>query len=297
MKSLFKSCIIVTEINLRKWVMNNYLTQMKLLFKRKSFIVTLAVTILYGVFTFLIFCFEFSGKYIIDVPAAKYLYFGSDFGDIFFVIYSLIFPLMAALPFADTFFEESKNSTTEFCITRTSNDTYYFSKLAAVFSSGFLIAAAPLAVNYLLNFVAFPLDSSIDATNFNYVDSYLFADVMETGLFQNLFASNIYLYNLLYLFLASFISGLIAVIVFQFSFFYRKSRILLICSMFVIVNFLIIVMDSLGLMQFDILNYIFASRFYCGQSVIGMIVTFALMISAAFIPIPFAKKRLSDCYE
>lgn len=277
--------------------MKNYLLQIKLLFKRKSFIVTLTVMILYSVFAFLLNCYTYYGKYFINVQAAKYLYFGSDFGDIIFVIYSLIFPLIAALPFADTYFEESKSRTTEFCVTRASNNTYYFSKLSAVFSSGFLVAAAPLAVNYLLNFIAFPLDSSIDATNLNYVDSHLFTGVYETGLFQNLFAQNIYLYNLLYLFLASVVSGLIAVIVFQFSFFYKKSRILLICSMFVIVNFLIIVMDSLGLSALNILNYIFASRFYCGQSMIGMLLTFVLIISAAMLPIPFAKKKLSDSYE
>lgn len=274
----------------------NIITQFKLMLKRKSFIITLSVMILYSVFVFIFNCIMYFNDDITSVKAAKYMFLGSDFANTPFVIFSLLFPIVVALPFSDTFFEERKNRTSEFCIMRESNNTYYYSKMITVFFSGFLVISIPLLVNMLLNFIAFPLDSSIDATNFSYINSSLFGAVMETGLFQTLFAQNMYLYNLVYLFFASINGGLIAVSTYQFSFFYKKSRIFLICSFFIAYHFITILLESFGFDEFCLQNYIFASRFYCGQSLRGMIVTFTFMLLAAFLPIPFAKRKLNDSY-
>ncbi len=277
--------------------MKNIQIQFRLLAKRKIFAITMTIMILFSILVFILNCVQSFNEDIISVKAAKYLFMGSDFLDAPFYLYSIIFPIFSALPFSDTFFEEKKNRTYEFCITRMSNNSYYFSKMFTVFCSGFLIASIPLLINMLLNFIAFPIDSSVDATNLSYVNSGLFGAVMETGLFQNLFAKNMYLYNLLYLFFASFISGLIAVIVYQLSYFYKKSRILLISSFFMAYHFISVLLQAFDLSEFCLENYIFASRFFCEQSARGMAVTFAIMILAALLPIPFAKKRLNECYE
>lgn len=271
--------------------------QIKLLFKRKSFILTLTFMMLYSIMVFIINCIKSFNNNIIEVKAAKYLFLGSDFLNLPFILYSLIFPIIAVLPFADSYFEERKNKTTEFCLMRLSGSTYYFSKMITVFFSGFIVNFVPLLTNMLLNFIAFPIDSSIDATNFSYVNSHLFTTVMETGLFKDLFAGNMYLYNLLYLILASVSSGLIAVIVYQFSFFYNKSRILLNCSFFIIYSFINILFGTVGLDEFCLENYIFASRFYRDQSVRGVIVTFSLLILTAVIPTLFIKNRLRNIYD
>lgn len=277
--------------------MKNIQIQFRLLAKRKIFVITLMVLTVFTVLVFLINCITNFNSDITTVKAAKYMFFGSDFSGIKFILYSLMYPVLVALPFSDTFFEEKKNRTYEYCITRMSNNSYYFSKLFTVFCSGFLITSIPLLINMLLNFIAFPIDSSVDATNMSYINSGMFDAVMETGLFQNLFAQNMYLYNLLYLFFASFFAGLIAVIVYQLSYFYKKSKILLICSFFIVYHFISLLLKAFDLSEFCLENYIFASQFYCNQSVRGMVVTFTIMILAALLPIPFAKKRLNECYE
>lgn len=255
------------------------------------------IMIVFCVLMFLINCITNFNNDITTVKAAKYMFLGSDFSGTQFVIYSVLFPILAALPFSDTYFEERANRTYEYCITRMSNNSYYFSKLFTVFCSGFLITSIPLLINMLLNFIAFPIDSSIDATNMSYVNSGMFGAVMETGLFQNLFAKNMYLYNLLYLFFASFFCGLIAVIVYQLSYFYKKSKILLICSFFIGYHFISLLLKAFDSSEFCLENYIFASQFYKGQTARGMVVTFVIMILVALLPIPFAKKRLNECYE
>lgn len=277
--------------------MRRFIVQLELLIKRKSFLLTLSIMSIYSIAVFVINCVTFYNNDIVTVKAAQYLYLGSDFLDLPFVIYSLVFPIISTIPFSDSFFEERKNNTLEFCIMRESNIVYYFSKLFAVFFSGFIVTATPLLINMLLNFIAFPLDSYIDATNFTYVRSHLFEDVMETGLFSDLFARNMYLYNLLYLFLGSFVSGLISVIVYQFSFFYKESRILLLCSFFAVYHFITIILNVIDANEFCVNNYIFASMFYSGQTVRGMVVTFILIGIAAILPIPFSLKRLNKNYE
>lgn len=157
--------------------------------------------ILFAVAAFVVNCFSEFGRSIVDVHAAKYMYLGSDLAGSMYFAFSLLFPLIAALPFADSFYEERKRSTTDFCLSRISNNSYYFSKLIAVFISGFIIIAVPLLINTILNFVAFPLDSSIIYTNFSYAES-IYTNALNTILFQDLFSQHMYIYNLLFLFCA-----------------------------------------------------------------------------------------------
>lgn len=271
--------------------------QLQLMFKRKIFIVTFVVMVLFSIIVFTANCLEFFNDDITNVRAAKYLFAGSNLSFYFVEVLQLLFPFIAALPFSDSFFEEKKNRTIEFCFSRTSNNIYYFSKLVACFIGGVVIMFFPLLINMLLNFIAFPLDSSVDSTNFSYVHSYLFDNVMETGLFQTLFAENMYLYNFLYLVFLSVSSGLVAIIVYQISFLYQTKRIVLLGSFFAIYNFLILFFRLIGLDALCLDNYVFAAKFYSGQTLWGMVATFTLLVLAAFLPIPFAKRKLEDCYE
>lgn len=266
------------------------------MFRRKQFIITMTAMVLLVVVDFFINCFSEFGRSTVDVRAAKYMYFAIDDMSSTFFLYSLIFPLIAALPFADSFYEERKRNTTDFCLSRMSNNLYYFSKLVAVFVSGFLIVAVPFIINILLNFIAFPLDSSILFTNLSYTQS-IYPTALDTILFQDLFSRNLYLYNFLFLFLCAVACGLIAVVVFQFSFFFTSSRIFLITSFFIVYFVLILGLNRLiGSNEFELSTYIFSSMFCYNQTVRGMITVFSLLIAAAVIPIPFAKKKLENCY-
>lgn len=276
--------------------LRNLTVQLKLMFRRKQFIITMTAMILFSVVAFFASCFDEFGRSIVDVHAAKYVYLGSGLGNRLYFVFSILFPLIAALPFADSFYEERKRSTTDFCILRMSNNSYYFSKLIAVFISGFIIVAVPLLINMLLNFIAFPLESSIIYTNFSYAES-IYPSTLNTILFQSLFSKNMYLYNLLFLFLCSFACGLIAIVVFQFSFFFSRSRIFIISSFFILYFVLILGLGRFtGGNEFELSTYIFASMFSSNQTARGMVVTFSFLTLAAVLPIPFAKKKLENCY-
>ncbi len=278
--------------------MKNFVIQLKLMAKQKTFVITISAAIIFSVIFFLLNCISEFHSDLNDVWAAKYYFLGSSFGQsIPKSIYFTLFPFIAVIPFADSFFEEREKRTAEFCMARLSNHTYYFSKLFAVFCSGVIVAALPLLLNMLLNFIAFPLDSTATFTNFSYVNAGIFTDYAGKYIFKNLFLENIYLYNLLHTCFASLFSGLAAAVVYQLSFFYKRSRIMLICSFFIIYTFLEILLETFGLSEFCASTYIFGAQPIRGQSIRGMIVVFMLLAAAAILPIPFAKKRLNNFYE
>lgn len=277
--------------------MGYFKAQINLMLKRTSFQISLAAMCLYSVLFFLINCIKEYGKLYIDVHAAKYLLLCGGLDNVFTFIFSIIFPIVVVIPFSDTFFEERKNKTTEFCLVRYSNNKYYFSKFLTVFISGFIIIFIPFILNYLLNFIAFPLNSTIDYTNFSVAVSGIYNSGINTlVLFRNLFAQNMYIYNFLHIILMSFTGAFIAVIVYQFSFFYENSRIILICSFFVIYQLYNIVLGGLGIDQFCIDNYMYASSLFSGQTVSGLILVYSILILTAILPIPFAKRKLRRIY-
>lgn len=277
--------------------MSYFKTQINLMLKRTSFKVSLSAMCLGSVLFFIINCIQEYGKLSFNVHAAKYMFLCGGLPSIINFIFSIIFPLVVVIPFSDTFFEERKNKTVEFCLIRYNNSAYYFSKLLAVFFSGFIIIFIPFVLNYLLNFIAFPLDSSIDYTNISISNSGVYSTGINTlVLFKNLFAKNMYIYNFLHILLMSVTGAFMAVIVYQFSFFYKSSRIILLCSFFVIYQLYNIALSGTGLNSFCIINYMLPSSFFTGQSILGLALTYTLLILTAILPIPFAKRKLREIY-
>lgn len=281
--------------------MNNIKSQFKILFKRNSFIMTLLCSYIFSIVTFVFYCFKEYGKDIILVPAAKYLAIGNDIGgaDLLSMIFYNIIAAMAIIPFADTYFEERQNGISQYCIMRTGNKSYYFSKMVTVFFSGLFVVFSTILLNHLLNFIAFPCDSTIVFSSQTYQDIQLYYNSIYHMLFPNLFINNPYLYNLLFALFASLAAGFMAVLVFQVTFFYKKNRVVLICSAFIGYVFLDILMSSFGnmSMEFCLGNYLFPARYYCDQSARGLIVTFSALIIASLLPTPFAIRKMRNSYD
>ena len=82
-------------------------------------------------------------------------------------LYFLILPLLAALPSADSFFDDvSGGYLSELC-TRTKRSCYLVGKYIAVFLSGAVTVVFPLILNFLLTACAFPMLKPERATGFS----------------------------------------------------------------------------------------------------------------------------------
>lgn len=277
--------------------MKCFKAQTELMLKRKSFIITLTGMILLSVAAFAANCLFFYGDYIINIRSAKYLTITSDLQlfSIIPTIFSLIFPLIPILPFADSYFEEREKMTVDFCLTRCSCKEYYFSKLAAVFISGAAVIGIPLIINYLLNFIAFPLDSVITSQGFAIPNCQIyFSEALDTIIFKDLFCKNMYIYNLIFILINSLFAGLSAVIIYQISFFYTQSRTILTLIYFAAYHLGTLVLSSFSGDSVSIGNYILSSHFLSNQTVFGLLIVLIILLLSAFAPTAFALKKLND---
>lgn len=273
--------------------------QFKLMFKSKTFVLALLAMMIFVFVNFIVNFYQYYNEYVMNVPTANMLAFSNGLygNDLFYMVYTFTLPLFAVLPFADTFFVESKKNTVDFCLTKTGNKNYYFSKLIVVFFSGLLVIAIPLLCDMLISLVAFPLNSTTALPGNSSLHTNGLYSELDKYLFANLIVNHPYLYYLLYILIQGVAAGLMAVITFQFSFFYRQSRILLLCSVFSVYCFSSIILATFKI-HIGLNKYIFPFDVpITGQSKVIAVCLAIALISASIIPIPFALKKLNNVVE
>ena len=199
--------------------------QLYQLFRRKEFCISLAVMMIYCLGIFLFYCEQFQGYEINEVFPAYEAFAGNYNFYGFWGNLKIIFPILAVLPFADSYLVDRKTGERTLTLIRTTPGRYYWSKAFAVFLSAFLVFFIPLLTNFLLSFLAFPTDS---VSHLGY-DSFQGAYYLNLGyiLFAPLFWYHPYLYNLLFVFHISAVCGLIALFTYSLSFFIRNRLIIL----------------------------------------------------------------------
>lgn len=270
--------------------------QFKILFNRKSFYISLLISSVYAIVSFVIKCLQAYGRNFNHVFSASEMYLGSKFSQSPAYVFLAIIPVLAILPFSDTYFEERQLGISQYCLARTGKKKYYFSKLTVVFFSGFIAIFTALMINYLLCLTAFPLESTYKFSGNSYFQSPLYTDMVYDLLFSSLLASNMYLYNFVYMLITSTASGVMAVIVYQISFFYKKNRAALLCGFYIIYNAADMLVSSFGLKHFTPENNLIVGDVFFGQTYLGFAVFCGALILSALLPIPFALKKLRNSY-
>lgn len=217
--------------------------QMKLLWKTPSFWLMLGFMCLFCVGTFCASCLPYYGIEFMAVPAADQLYIGRGTVSQVYLL-GVLLPLIAALPFADSYFCEKQKNTLPILLTKYKTASqYFFSKGAAVFLSAVLLVLVPFLLNMLLNLLAFPISAIADYTNLStdqsmyYVEPYITVNV----LFPRLLVLHPYLYNFLFCIAISLFSGLLGVTAYVLSYYVARNRIWAIVSVFILNNLLAIV--------------------------------------------------------
>lgn len=275
---------------------NSLRFQFRALFRSRSFNIIMIISMLLAVLPTVFYGITFYGADINTVPPAYSFFIGSTYISEFNRIYYIVFPLIVAVPFADSYYADLKNKTIYAILSKCIAIHYYYAKLICVFVSGFIITALPMLVNFLLNLAVFPADSTVEFLHgFGQIQNQLFmeSEYSSTILFYNLFCKNQYLYELAFLFASSVFGGLLADIVYQLSFFWNASRILLNCILFIIMNLLSLVVDYLPV-NMNLSSYIFAGNIWSSPSYAGLSIIIILCIAFAFLPAPFALKRMKN---
>lgn len=155
-------------------------------------------------------------------------------------IFFLLLPLLASIPFADTFFTDRKDGYIRNIIIRARKKEYFLAKYIATFIAGGLAVIIPLALNLLI--AAMYLPSIVPSVTQSF-------GIGPTHLWSVMFFTHPYLYLISFLILIYIFSGLIATIGLAVSLFVEY-RFLTLITPFIIYMFLYTVLGSYNKPQY-----------------------------------------------
>lgn len=258
-------------------------------FHSTGFLRVCILSLFFSVLCFIICCAMDFNADILSVQAAYMQFFPNRIAEAR-VIVGIIMPLLACTAYSDSYLSDLNNNYFPVCATRMNAKKYYFSKLIAVFFCGAFVLFLSQIVNYLLCLIAFPFDSTNLYTN-ELMQSELYTIELKDVMFKGLYIFSPYLYFLLYIFISSAFSGLIAVIGYQLSFFV-KNKIFVMSFAFIFINMFSIFCEFYSV-RLDVLKCLFGLE-VPSPSYLQFALIAAIYIFAAAAPIPFALRRVRD---
>lgn len=266
--------------------------QMKNMINSPGLILVMIFDTLFAVVCFIVNCIQWIGSDVVNLPPAYCQYMSNGMNMTMVMIFSAVFPLISCAPFSDSYLLDFDNKSLSVILTRCKRKEYYFSKLTAVFCSGFIAVVYPQILNMLMCLTAFPVESTnVYTWDLWQADTYVNVISESWFLFRDLYILSPYLYFLLFLFISSVIGGLVAVIAYQISFFVHN-RIFVLSALFVIINLTSTFYASKSI-YLDVGSYMFGYN-AGGQNYRDFVIVIAMYLLAAFIPSFFVMKRLKN---
>ncbi len=188
-----------------------------------------------------------------NYPPSLYQYWiCTEFKSSMIPVYFMLAPLLASLPFADSYFRDRRGYIKQI-ITRTSRLKYLASKYLAVFISGGTAFALPLVVNFIAIACICPALAPQATTG-------TFA-TYENGFMSLLFINHPLIYCIFYIILDFILAGLLATVALTAALFI-KNRFAVLLSPFILFLLISVVTNGFGKAQFDIYNLLRASQGY-----------------------------------
>ena len=186
-------------------------------------------------------------------------------------LFFILFPILACLPYADTYYADKKNGYIKNILIRTKRINYYFAKFLAVFVTGGIAILVPLLIN--LGMTALILPSIIPDSSTG------FFSIFANSMWSDIYYSNPYLYIFMYLAIDFIFAGIFAVISLIFSDIV-SNRFFVIISPFTIYIFILSISNLLGYHKYN--PYIFLNP---TQQAVG--ITFKFLLCVIIIAVSF----------
>jgi ABC-type transport system involved in multi-copper enzyme maturation permease subunit len=115
-------------------------------------------------------------------------------------IYLTIFPLLAAIPYASTYFSDRKQGYMKYICSRTNRKSYLFAKYVSIFVSGGIAVTLPMLINLLLTASVLPSLIPVGTGNF----------LSSSCIFSDVFYVHPYLYITIYMLMYFIYGGVFA---------------------------------------------------------------------------------------
>jgi len=189
-------------------------------------------------------------------------------------IFFALLPLLAAIPFADTFFTDRKSGYIKNVLIRTKKKDYFFAKYIATFISGGLAITIPLLTNLLITAMFLPSFVPQVTQSFG---------IGPAHLWSTLFFTHPYLYLIGFLMIDFIFSGLIATIGLSVSFFIEY-RFMALITPFIVYMFVYTVLGSFNLSKYIPFYFLQPGFEACnGYIVLGEIIVLSIITFGVFL--------------
>ena len=181
-------------------------------------------------------------------PAWLYSYWmGGNGNDVEGYLFYLILPILATLPFADTFFTDCRGGFVKNVCIRVRRGRYYFAKYLATVLSGGAAVVLPLALNFLLSCLLLPSLAQQAAASFS--------GICDISPFSGLYYTLPLVYVLIYLVIDFLFAGLIASLALVTSQ-VVENRFLVLLSPFLIYLFVFSLCNLIGEVSWEPFNFL-----------------------------------------
>lgn len=200
-------------------------------------------------------------------------------------LYYLLLPIIAVIPYADSFFYERKSGFTKNVFVRTKKSNYYRAKYIAVFVVAGMTAVVPLLLNLALSALFIPAMLPQVATRFFAIDA--------RSLWNEIFITYPFVYVFLYMIITYLFAGLLATISLVVSFFVEY-RFIVVIAPFLLYMFafsLLDFFDDFGHLQ--PINFLSPSF---GNSSLLIIGGWLILLALATLPLFLWKGAKNDTF-
>lgn len=233
-------------------------------FSTLGFKISILIGVLIAVSHFLIYALPYAlqlDEYVqINKPMMfpgwlYYTWLGGNTYNVQSFLYFLILPLLAALPFADSFYSDATGGYIAEISTRTNRSNYFIGKYISVFLSGAVASVFPLLLNFFMCSWVFPAMKPESA--------YHGSPVISSTTLGELLYSRPMLFLLIHLLMIFVMAGLFAVFALSASY-YCNYQFLALISPFLLYISLVAIFGLLGMEDWqpnNFLNMAYSGRF------------------------------------
>lgn len=223
---------------------NSIKVQLKIMRVSREFRVALLISFVYAVYSFVFYALEARKEDLFHVlDANEYVCFSPNNG--LWNMFLMVYPFLVVMPFATSYISDYKNRLIVIYASRVSRRNYYVSKLVAAFVGSALVVAIPFLLNLLLCNIFLPHNLNLWTIYpmRNYYGrllglTFAYKHISSQIPFLGVLLSSPVLYGVLYIFLFSFISGLLGMLAMAISFVVKRFKIILYIPIYVLIKIL-----------------------------------------------------------
>ena len=198
-------------------------------------------------------------------------------------LYFMLIPILAVIPFGDSFFTDRKSGFVKNIFVKTRKKYYFYAKYIAVFLTGGVAVVAPLLLN--LAFTACVLPSLIPQASAGTFP------IFSLSMWSELYYTHPYMYTFAYLVIIFVFSGFMATFALSVSLF-TDSRFVVLLASFLVYLFLYFVCDFLGVQNLCPMKFLKPDQPAYGIHMTAILLEIACL--AGFSMLTFFVKGIKD---